>query len=409
LATTFTDVMSTWGKNGDRRVDGWSVTKNQNGNARESHWNGKKFSNLETAEFGFFAGHGSEGTLYFCQKDARAPDYNFSVTSQPAWGSEGKLKWVVLHSCLTLNHTQENQDNWKNLIKQTGTTGIHSIMGFDSSAKENNSETWHFARLIKGVEDGYVGTPWEILKAWEYTLRQNVHDSHLSGAYVYDASTLTDHLPGLGGAQTATRRNIIYKNLIYKNFVCVPEPLSARNEVIGAPRTVGKYLLNTTIPEVPKTITVYKPVYNTMTKEKVEQLARALHLPGEVTENNVNYQIDSDDFYFFASKKSGQRTSSIRNVVQQRELLIHPKTCHLMLMPSKLSRTSSTPSTKHPQIHQEFIPCTKGELISPRPGTTRSPGMRLWCISSGRSGVFRSKGPGSRQMSGDTGISSRCS
>jgi hypothetical protein len=93
--------------------------------------------------------------------------------------------------------------------------------------------------------------------------------------------------------------------ILYFAEVQNPEKVAADEKSVITQKPKVSYVINTTMPEVPKTIIVYQPVYNTMTNEKVEQLARALHLPGEVTETPGTYRILSDDFYFFVYKESG--------------------------------------------------------------------------------------------------------
>jgi len=303
LATAFKDVMDEAGQKGTTQIDAWSIIKNQGGNARESHWISKKKDNLEKGDFGFYAGHGNEGLFTFCHKDSGAADYNFSVTSKPAWGSEGRLRWVTIHSCMVLKNTVTNLDNWKDLIKKTGTGGIHSILGFDTYAKDGSGATDYYARLMKGKASGEIGTPWEIIKAWKYALQKKLNDKDYRGAYIYDEATLHDHLPGLGEVYTPGRTSIQYCS-----FTCVPDKVTKidnNSSSNWSPVTEGKYVLNTSLPEVPKTIEIYKPVLGKVTKVKVAALAKALHLNGEVEENDVNYRIVSDDFYFFVNKETG--------------------------------------------------------------------------------------------------------
>ena len=300
LVGDFTSEMALPGPKGQ---NGWLHTENYGANSRETHWNENKVSYLEKADFGFYAGHGNEGLFTFCEKDPGKTEYNFFASSQPSWGSGGSLRWVVLHSCQTLKSTSANKENWKNLIKKTGTSGIHLIMGFDSDAKEKNTETIKFVDLMKGLASETHSTPWTIYYSWVYALQNCINEQTTVGAIVYDSPTSNDYLPGYGTVQTPQRQNIIYTN-----FYCTPPGVLGGAYGLSpavSPVIDGKNILNATLPDVPASITVYTPVSAQMTLSDVKNLADNLGLNGEVWENEEFFGITSEKFLFIVGKESG--------------------------------------------------------------------------------------------------------
>ena len=94
---------------------------------------GYDYNYIDDVDFAYFSGHGYYDYFPF-NVDADNNDYDWRVhNTEVSWGDKD-LEWIVISSCVVLNH---NPQGYQNVIKRWGRDvfhGLHAILGFHSCA-----------------------------------------------------------------------------------------------------------------------------------------------------------------------------------------------------------------------------------------------------------------------------------
>jgi hypothetical protein len=154
---------------------------NAPGGGTDSDWS-------DAVDFAFFAGHGSLGAFYF----GSTVDDHTMVAQDARWG-DGRLKWIVLHACQTM------QANFAWTVWDPVFKGLHQMFGFHTNTEGSTPPLGsRFAAWMAAFSPFFV---FSMQTAWKQACTE-CFDSSVEYAVIYANQTGTDtskdFLPGYG-------------------------------------------------------------------------------------------------------------------------------------------------------------------------------------------------------------------
>ncbi|HEX2914934.1 MAG TPA: DUF6345 domain-containing protein [Chloroflexia bacterium] len=144
---------------------------------------GTDYNWADNVDFAYFCGHGSLGSFYF----GSTVDDHQQTAQDSHWGDK-RLKWIVLHSCQTM------QANFAWTVWCDSFKGLHQMFGFHTTTFVSDILGGRFAYYMANF-------PLTMQQAWRLAC-QDSFDSSVQYAYIYagqsGTDTFHDHLPGYG-------------------------------------------------------------------------------------------------------------------------------------------------------------------------------------------------------------------
>ncbi len=170
-------------------------------NSMEKHWKDPSYSGvdnsyMDNAYFGFFSGHGSTNGFYFRTNN----DDTLLRYSDALWGNTN-LDWVALDACEVLK--QSGVSNWYSSFG-----GVHSIVGFDTTATDVTNRGSNFASRTDGTL-----TTQPVITAWFMAAADTESSSSYAAALAKDG-TWSDYVYGHGSQGTPGA------SFLYQRYQC---------------------------------------------------------------------------------------------------------------------------------------------------------------------------------------------
>jgi hypothetical protein len=156
------------------------------GGGTDSYW-------ADNVHFGFFAGHGSSGALYF---GSQIDDHQM-LASDARWG-DGILNWIVLHACQTM---QANfaWDVWCDSFQ-----GLHEMFGFHTNTEGSTPPLGSRFAFWASCMWPFIGA-FDLRTAWRLACSE-CFDASVENAVIYanqgGTDTQNDHIPGFGSVSS---------------------------------------------------------------------------------------------------------------------------------------------------------------------------------------------------------------